>query len=188
MRNGDPASTIAGDLAQLPGIDGILVVNGVNGERIITPNGVAPIDSLTGALLAEDGLFKQYVAPMTHKLLGGRCKFRQISIGSKRYDLMVMPIANDPNQVKRRSVIALLLDRSWLLNQVPSKMDSLSRESSQLLFWASSPRNTQWAQSIGIVAGSDTLWWSGPKVDIKDQQALWPLSDVKIFSIIRKLN
>ena len=186
LKNGNSLMEIKAELGRLPGQNGVLIVDGIRRERQLTQQVAAPIDELSGALLSDEGLFKHYLSPMTHRLLGGRCQYRQLNVGGKMYDLIIMPIENDPKKTEQRSIIALLLDRSWLLRQVPEIMDSLSRESTQLLFWTTSPKNDQWEQSIGILSGKDTLWWSGPIVEIKDWHSLYPLQDVKILSSIRK--
>jgi len=68
---------------------------------------------------------------------------------------------------------------------LPSKLDSLARESTQLLFWAQSPQNHDVIQALGVLNGADTLWWMGPKnVNVGITQGLWPFPDIQVHTFV----
>lgn len=186
--DGVTAKEILEGMKVLPGVIGALVADIQETEYWTSTKDTVPWDDLAKSLLCDEGLFKLYKSPMTHKMLGGKCKFRQITVSKKKFHLMVRAFQPDLSDSTSRTVIGLVLDPAWLVKQIPSKMDSLARESAQLLFWAASPTNNQWEQSIGIICGNDTLWWAGPKdVEIKCIQALWPFQDIAVQSNIRSI-
>ena len=186
--DGVTGKEILEEMQILPGVNGALVAHIQEAEYWTNTKDTVPWNDLAKSLLGDESLFKLTKSPMTHKMLGGRCKFRQITISKKKFPLMVRAFQPDLSDSTSHTIIGLILDPDWLVKQIPSKMDSLARESSQLLFWAASPTNNQWEQSIGIISGSDTLWWAGPKdVEIKCMQALWPFQDIAVQSNIRSI-
>jgi hypothetical protein len=128
----------------------------------------------------------KYESPMMHRKVGGQVHFMRMRLGDVVYGMMVRYIVTKPN-LPPSGFITLILDRDWLVRRIPSEMDSLAHESQQLLFWAPSARNSLVEQSLGIIQGGDTLWWSGRKdVKVTNIQAILPFSEIEIHSFVRK--
>jgi len=185
LRDNASSAPILESLSKLPGVKSTVIAD----NRISPPNNIAQdIAKLEEALLNEARLFKTFRSPMMHKLLGGKCMWERIKAGDKKLDVIAhgfYPVQNDNT---KKVVVAVVLDKAWFLPQIPTIMDSLARENTQLLFWGPSPTNSLWAQTLGIVAGKDTLWWQGPKdVTVECVQVLWPFESIEIHSHLHNI-
>lgn len=194
VRAGKSAEEVVKRLSQLPGVRGAVILFTGQQEDAQWPDSLVRFDILAGQLFnTERGArAKEYLAPMMHRTLGGKVAPAQVLTGDKyqRLDLLVRyvydkPVSESPHAV---SIICLAPDPEWLMAQIPSAMDSLYRENAQLLFCAASPLNKVWEQSLGVIAGKDTLWWVGRKdVKVGNEQILWPFENIKVASYVHTL-
>ena len=176
-------------LSALPGVKAA-VLSRVNGRGEQFPEGAVKIKSFDSALFhqLEDRALNS-TTPMLRRAVGGKARFAEAptSVDSAA-DLLVRYVVSDTSKPPAVA-ISLILDEKWLLDQIPSAMDSLYRENVQLLFAAASPLNKIWEQSLGVIAGSDTLWWVGRKdVKIANEQILWPFENIRVPSYVHTLN
>lgn len=187
LNSGTSPAAILKTLSGLPGVKGA-VLSRVEGQSVQFPEGMAKLDSFDLAVFKrmEDNPVNP-VSPMMKRTVGGKVRFAQAPTGGGMADLLVRYVVTDTTRIT--AAISLMLDEKWLIAQIPSAMDSLYRENVQLLFAAASPRNKIWEQSLGIVAGEDTLWWVGRKdVKIANEQILWPFESIRVPSYVHTLN
>jgi len=186
LSSGAKAADIVASLKSLPGIRGVVVMG--NGEAQ-WPDSLVKMDALSSILFNSRQSDKPTSqVPMTQRTVGGKVHFQQVPMGDKFLDLMVRYVHADSLPKIPTAAISLVMDRQWLIAQVPAAMDSLYRENSQLLFCAASPLNHLWEQSLGVVAAKDTLWWIGRKdVTVRNVQPIWPFPGVEIYSYVHTL-
>ena len=173
-------------LSSLPGVKGA-VLSRVEGESDQFPEGMAKLDSFARAVFRrmEDNPVNP-VSPMMKRTVGGKVRFARAPTGGGMADLLVRYVVIDTTRIT--AAISLILDQKWLVDQIPLTTDSLYRENVQLLSAAASPRNTIWEQSLGVIAGEDTLWWVGRKdVKIRNEQVLWPFDNIVVASYVHTL-
>ncbi len=186
LNSGASTSSVLKMLSGLPGVKGA-VLSRVEGESVQFPEDLAQLDSFSRAVFTrmEDNPVNP-VSPMMKRTVGGKVRFAQAPTGGDRADLLVRYIVMDTTRIT--AAISLILDQKWLVDQIPSAMDSLYRENVQLLFAAASPQNKILEQSLGVIAGKDTLWWVGPKnVNVTNTQTLWPFASIEIASYVHTL-
>ena len=188
LQGGGPADDVVKSLATLPGVKGAFVTR-TQGKSAEFPQGIVKFETLNLALFSrlEDRALTSRT-PMLNRVVGGKVRFDQApTVSDTAADLLVRFMISDTSKPPT-GAIALILDPQWLIAQIPAAMDSLYRENVQLLFAAASPRNKIWEQSLGIIAGKDTLWWVGRKdVKIANEQVLWPFEDIKIPSYVHTI-
>ncbi|HEY3296973.1 MAG TPA: hypothetical protein VGL38_16185 [bacterium] len=174
-------------LCALPGVKAA-VLSRHKGQSVQFPQATVKLDSFDVAVFKRmKGNPMHPVAPMMHRTVGGKVRSAEVSTGIGTADLLVRYIAADTAQ-SPAAAISLVMDPKWLISQIPSAMDSLYRENSQLLFCAASPTNHLWEQSLGVVADKDTLWWTGRKdVKITNVQSLGPFSGIDVYSYVHTL-
>jgi len=183
---GQPYKDAVNKLGNLPGIKKAFMVSRLEGKTFGIDNESLEYSEFAQVLL-QDRHFKTYESPMMGRTLGGKCKFERVKTGNKKYNIMMKPFQIDSQDDNSRIAIGVILDKSWLLDRIPDEMEKLARENSHLLFWADSPRNKQYQQSIGIITGEDTLYWAGSKdVKVGNIQALWPFIAINIHSDLKK--
>jgi hypothetical protein len=170
----------------LPGIEGVVFCTS-SGEVVQSPDGLVEGKTFGDYIFGRSEATSQARSPMMQRIMGGQIRFISAKLAEKPLDYMVRYIRTEVAQPPR-AAICLLLDMDWLLARIPSQMDSLAHENAQLLFWATSPTNRIEEQSLGIVHGSDTLWWSGRKdVKVTNKQALWPFAEIEVHSWVHPL-
>ncbi|MCX6601829.1 MAG: hypothetical protein NT025_09775 [bacterium] len=178
---GTPLKAIAKDLQSLPGIKGVVIVNS-NGEAAQNPEGLVQGKVFSEFILKRPEAISHARAPMTKRKMGGQIRFITTEPADKALNLMVRYVRSVSDETPQ-AAICLVLDINWLLSKIPSQMDSLAHENCQLLFWAASPTNNFEEQSLGIIHGSDTLWWSGRKdITVTNKQILWPFEEIEIHT------
>jgi hypothetical protein len=184
LRSGKDPKSVVRSLSQHAGVSGsALILPDGSGEQY--PTGVVPIDTLRTVILKRTrNKPPEPVSPMQHRTVGGIAWYAHIPAINSGIDAMVRTIDGDSTG-KPSGAVMIFLDERWLISQIPGAMDSLYRENSQLLFCAASPTNHKWEQSLGVVAGTDTLWWVGRKdVKIHNVQVLWPFLQIKVPSYV----
>jgi len=126
---------------------------------------------------------------MLKRTLGGQVRYKTFEQGDQSLYFLVRYLLRD-TLAPPDGAVFLLLDPDWFRGQIVSRMDSLTRENRQLLFWAASPTNSLKEQSLGVVWGTDTLWWAGPKnVKITTVEPLWPFGGVaSVHSFLRTIS
>ena len=160
-------------LRLLPGIKGVVFCGGSEGV-VQSPEGLVEGETFSEFILNRQEAIFQARSPMMQRMMGGQVRSIRARLPEKSLDLMVRYVRTEVGQPPRVA-ICLVLDIDWLLARIPSQMDSLAHENAQLLFWAASPTNRFEEQSLGIIHGSDTLWWSGRKdIEMTNKQGLWP--------------
>jgi hypothetical protein len=191
MNSGKSAKDVLNDLRQLPGIRGGVVLFAGKKEDVQWPDSLVQFNILAEQLFnTERGARKKdYLAPMMHRTLGGKVAPERVLTGDKYESLdLLARYVYEPDATHASSIICVVLDPQWLIAQVPSMMDSLYRENAQLLYFAASPLNTFREQSLGIVAGKDTLWWVGRKdVKIEIDRNVWPFRNILIPSYVHTI-
>lgn len=135
---------------------------------------VIPSDSLNANLNVFGKKGSGGGARMMRRTVGGLTRFKQVEIGNDLHIVMVRYLGTYyPNYSS--AVIGLVLNMDWFFPQVPSLLDSLAQNSTNLLFFAPAPEDTFWInnedkyaapgdnfkQTIGVLNGEDTLWWHG---------------------------
>jgi hypothetical protein len=169
---------IAAELNALPGVRGTVFV------RVTETDGAFRIpDSTVTDEIFPDRFLEDLERPlawrstMLKRTLGGQVRWKTFKPGDESRYFMVRYLLRDTLSPPDAAIF-LALDPDWFRAQIVSRMDSLAHENRQLLFWAASPTNHIKDQSLGVVAGSDTLWWAGPKdVKVTCVQPLWPFGD-----------
>lgn len=153
-------------------------------EKLFNPYDKSIIEEYKALKLDAKRQPKIFKAPMMHRTVGGKVSFVGFSVDKERYDLLTRIFWQD-STAGISGAISLVLDPNWLVHQIPTVMDSLFRENSQLLFWAPSPLNDLVDQSIGVICEGDTLWWNGNKdVEVGNVQFMWPIEAIRIHSYI----
>jgi len=188
------------DLKSLPGTNAVVISRSDGKEGHQLPKDAVNMKDFTEKLFNpyDKSVLKKYKefkldakrqpkiskSPMMHRTVGGKVSFVGFSVDKDRYDLLTRILWQD-STAGISAAISLVLDPDWLVRQIPTVMDSLFRENSQLLFWAPSSRNNLVDQSIGIIHEGDTLWWKGNKdVEVGNIQVMWPILAIKIHSYI----
>ncbi|NQT34631.1 HAMP domain-containing histidine kinase [bacterium] len=184
------------DLKELPGVLDVFYLN-LQQQTVMHVNKEIPIDSILKS--SEWEKKTGGTNGSSRRKLGGLTRFKKI----KDYSLFVRPIGiYDPAVPKE--VIGYVLDKEWLLSRLPERLDSLGRNSINLTLFApyvsDSMRSLQddpyicpggWKQTIGVVHGKDTLWWSGDPIEKIEFGAgffqtgyVWDMEefDIKIFA------
>ena len=191
LASGKPAKELVKSLGGLPGVKGAVILFTGESEAAQWPDSLVQFDVLAGQLFnTERGVSKKdFVAPMMHRTLGGKVAPQRVLTGDKYQHLdLLARFVYGPDDSHAASIICLVLDPQWLIAQIPAVMDSLYRENAQLLFAAASPLNKLWEQSLGVIAGKDTLWWVGRKdVKIRNEQFLWPYENIRVPSYVHTL-
>jgi len=173
-------------LRLLPGIKGVVSCSS-GGETVQSPEGLVEGKTFSEFIFGRSEATSQAQSPMMQRMIGGQVRFIRAQLPDEALDLMVRYVRTNVGQ-SPRAAICLVLDIDWLLARIPSQMDSLAHENAQLLFWAASPTNHLEEQSLGIVHGSDTLWWSGRKdIKVTNKQALWPFAGIEVYSWVHPL-
>jgi hypothetical protein len=183
LATGTDPKLLVEELRSLPGIKGV-VFSSRDGRDLQSPEGLVDLRALGDSVFNWHQSCRPFKSPMMHRKLGGQVQFVWPKQDSKRVNLLVRYVCSDTTRPPT-AAFSLVLDPQWLVAQIPSQMDSLARESVQLLFYAASPTNKFWEQSLGIIY-KDTLWWSGPKdVEVANMQPLWPFVDIWVYSHVR---
>ncbi|MBM3324700.1 MAG: hypothetical protein FJY66_03445 [Calditrichaeota bacterium] len=186
FRAGTGPKEIVDILQRLPGIEGVLFC-GAGGETVQSPEGLVDGKTFGEFIFNRSEATSQARSAMMQRIMGGQIRFIRAELAGKSLDLMVRYVRTEEAQPPS-AAICLLLDMEWLLARIPSEMDSLAHENAQLLFWVASPTNRTQEQSLGIIHGSDTLWWLGRKnIKVTNRQALWPLPEIEVHSWIHPL-
>lgn len=180
---------LAKRLSKLPGVKAGITMNSKDGKCFIETMQKGLDEKIVKSWMDDERLFKTYLSPMMHKMLGGKCRYEWFDLDSEQESALVRAFYPKSNDQTEKVILAVVLDKSWLIPQIPVLLDSLYRENAQLLFWADSPTNKFWKQTIGIVNGHDTLWWVGERQDYISRcaQVLWPFEDIKIESGLMKI-
>jgi len=178
---------IAAELNALPGVRGTVCVSKKGDESRIPENVVS--DEVFPDRFFED--LERPLAwrgPMLKRTMGGQVRYKTFEQGEKSLYFIVRYLLHD-TLAPPDAAIFLAMDPDWFRAQIVSRMDSLTRENRQLLFWAASPTNKLKEQSLGVTWGRDTLWWAGPKdVEVTCTQALWPFAgQATVHSFIRSV-
>jgi hypothetical protein len=189
LSSGTNAADIVNALKNLPGITGAVVISTKDGGDAQWPDSLVRLNALQSILFnSAASRESKTVSPMTHRTLGGKVKYQQVPMGDEMLDIYVRYVHQDTLSKLPEAAICLVMDRKWLIAQIPAAMDSLYRENSQLLFCAASPINHLWEQSLGVVANKDTLWWVGRKdVTVRNVQPIGPFSGIEVYSYVHTL-
>jgi hypothetical protein len=180
---------IAAELNALPGVRGTVFV------RVTETDGAFRIpDSTVTDEIFPDRFFEDLERPlawrstMLKRTLGGQVRYKTFKQGERSLYFMVRYLLHDTLSPPDAAIF-LALDPGWFRAQIVSRMDSLTRENRQLLFWAASPTNKFKEQSLGVTWGRDTLWWAGPKdVKVTCMFALWPfVGQAEVHSFLRSV-
>jgi hypothetical protein len=191
LKSGTDPVEVVKTLRELPGIKGVVVHTDVpdgKGATVQWPDSLVNLDAFLSILLnSKASEMTKTLSPMTHRTVGGTVKFQQVPMGDSWLDLMVRYVPSETLPIPM-AVISLVMDKNWLIKQIPAAMDSLYRENSQLLFCAASPTNKIWEQSLGVVTKTDTLWWTGRKdVKVLNVQPLSHFSGLDVYSYVHTL-
>lgn len=183
-------------LEGLPGVNCVILLNredcniASKGGFVLASNleGLDLHNELIKQVIDKERLYRSFQSPMMHRMLGGKCMYETISFEDVQHHTLTRGFLPNPQDSTDRAALVFVLERTWLTDQIPALMDSLYRENPHLLFWADSPTNDKWKQSIGIVADKDTLWWVGKRTDVTIELdfALWPFENILIKSKVER--
>ncbi len=183
-RNGSPPLPILQRLQKLPGVKSVLFSVPGSQTSVQLPAGELPLTRLDSNLFQQLQATHHSWAPIMHAVVGGKTKFIRLHIGDAQYSLFTRYIKPDTTKPPT-AAFSLLLDPAWLVKILPPQLDSLARESTQLLFFAPSPQNHEAIQSLGLIHGTDTLWWLGPKnVNVVIKQGLWSFPEIEVHTFV----
>lgn len=183
----DLPEAIATELNALPGVRGTVFVRVAETDAAVRiPEGIVSDDVFPDQFLEHLEKPLAWRAPMLKRMLGGQVRYVTLEQGNETLYFLVRYVMHD-TLAPPDAAIFLAMDPNWFRAQIVARMDSLAHENRQLLFWAASPTNTFKEQSLGILWGSDTLWWVGPKnVEVTCKQVLWPFAGLaEVHSFIR---
>lgn len=168
-------------LLKLPGVLDAFYLD-LSESQGVSVNNLVHIDSLLKKLdLSQSQYSSGGGAPMMRRLVGGLTRFKSVKSEAGKLPLLVR-YAGGFYPDKATEIIGVVLDREWYVSQLPTLLDSLARDNSNLLFFAHRDLDTTWAnvedpygtpggafkQTIGVLDGKDTLWWYGDrKMDMK---------------------
>ncbi len=156
LGKGQEPGRILQDLSVLPGVNAA-VLNELEGEIFQYPVGVYQVSDLQSKFVEFQEEAISYVHPILRRKVGGLTRFVKWATGTDTLDIMVRYAEAEGAE---NMVLGLVLDADWLIEQIPSFMDSLARENVSILFWSQSSPDLN-EQTIGVTYGSDTLWWQG---------------------------
>ncbi|MBC8465545.1 HAMP domain-containing histidine kinase [bacterium] len=159
------------DLASLPGVKDAFYIRLLDMD-VRSVNEILP-QGLLQKLDMRENKHCGGAAQMMRRLVGGLTRFNSIEFDGQRFPLMVRYIGTYyPSRAEE--IIGIVLDEEWFVNQIPGRLDSLAKNSTNILFMAPQPPDTQWfsdddpykefwKQTMGVIHGKDTLWWYGDK-------------------------
>lgn len=183
---------IAAELNSLPGVRGTVFVRILvyteTGEAFRIPESTVTDEVFPDRFTEDLERPLAWRAPMLKRTLGGQVRYKTFKQGEGSLYFIVRYLLHD-TLAPPNAAIFLAMDPDWFRAQIVSRMDSLTRENRQLLFWAASPTNTFKEQSLGVTWGRDTLWWAGPKdVKVTPLFALWPfVGQAAVHSFLRSV-
>jgi len=180
---------IAAELNALPGVRGTVFVSKTEtGGAFRIPESTVTDEVFPDRFYERLERPLAWRAPMLKRTMGGQIRYVTIEQGEKSLYFIVRYLLHD-TLAPPDAAIFLAMDPDWFRAQIVSRMDSLTRENRQLLFWAASPTNTFKEQSLGVTWGRDTLWWAGPKdVEVTPLFALWPFAgQAAVHSFLRSV-
>ena len=166
-----PDESTMRNLLNLPGVKDVFYIN-LQDTNVCAVKNIIP-DSLMMKLDMRGKKHCGGAAQMMRRLVGGLTRFRSVEFDERRFPLMVRYVGTYyPDRANE--VIGLVLDEEWFIDQIPAKLDSLAKNSTNLLFMAPQPPDTQWfkdddpykdiwKQTMGVLHGTDTLWWYGDR-------------------------
>jgi hypothetical protein len=187
--HGDLPEAIAPELNALPGVRGTVFVKvAETGSAFQIPDGIVNETIFPDRFFEDLERPLAWRAPMLKRTMGGQVRYKTFEQGDESLYFVVRYIMHDTLSPPDAAIF-LALDPEWFRGQIVARMDSLARENRHLLFWAASPTNTFEEQSLGILWGSDTLWWAGPKnIKVTNRQPLWPFAEkAAVHSFIRSI-
>ena len=186
---GGQPQEIATKLNALPGVRGTVFVSKTEtGGAFRIPESTVTDEIFPDRFLEDLERPLAWRGPMLKRTLGGQIRYKTFEQGEGYLYFIVRYLLHD-TLAPPDAAIFLAMDPDWFRAQIVSRMDSLTRENRQLLFWAASPTNTFKEQSLGVTWGRDTLWWAGPKdVKVTPLFALWPfVGQAAVYSSIRSI-
>jgi signal transduction histidine kinase len=174
------------ELANLPGVLEAFYLNLSESQGVIV-NNLVSVDTLLVKLDLRQNEHSGGGSPMMRRLVGGITRFKDVKSETGRLPLLIR-YAGSYYPALSNEIIGLVLDKEWYIKQLPSLLDSLARDNTNLLFFAHRDMDKTWAnvedpyaspgnafkQTIGVLNGKDTLWWYGDrKMDMKYRDSEW---------------
>ncbi len=178
LADGKEPGQIIKDLSVLPGVDASIIAE-IGGEIYQYPVGLYQVDDLKSQIEEFEEDANWYPHPILRRKVTGLTRFVKWKAGQDSLNLMLR-YAEEAGAEKK--VLGLVLDPTWILDQIPAFMDSVIKEDPLLLFW-SVPKERQ-EQTIGITYQGDTLWWDdNSSLDTKSyRQPAWLLNGMFVHA------
>jgi len=133
-------------LAELPGIEAVVVAAGLSESSFTLPPNFGLSDNNYQKLVADtfvqrkDYGAKAMKIAVHHRLLGGIYRDRYMELRTSRGEqCALVRILNGDSVLSSRLTIGYILDFQWLRGQIPILMDSLSRDNTVLTFVTGPP-------------------------------------------------
>ena len=146
------------DLSYLPGVKTAIVCD-LEGDCAQYPDDMYDLEQALPCFVEHKEGATYYSHPILRRKVGGLTRFHKFSQDGDSVDIMVR-YGEVPGT--ENSILGLVLDTEWLLEQIPAFMDSVFREDQTLLFWSKTIPDLC-EQALGITYHGDTLWWKGDR-------------------------
>jgi len=193
-------------LTELPGVQDAFYLD-FTAHRSLSVNNIIPDTVLISKLdkFGKKGGGGAHF--MSRRVIGGLAKFKSIKVNDQSYTVMIRYVGTYyPNRATE--AIGMVLDKKWYFDRIPAMLDSLAKNSSNLLWFAYCPPdtfwgdvddpyaavNSAWKQTIGVLHKKDTLWWYGDRTMDMGYEPLpgshvgrWEHKHVDNFGIVIKL-
>ncbi|NQU05509.1 MAG: HAMP domain-containing histidine kinase [Calditrichaeota bacterium] len=188
------------NLVQLSGVLDAFYINFEN-QNAVSSNKLIPDQLLIEKLDMRDKPAGG-ASQITRRLIGGLTRFRRVKVNDEaKYPVMIRYLDTFYPSYATEA-IGLVLDEKWLVDQIPSRLDSLMKNNTNMLFFAPTPPDTVWGQqedpyacpggtwkqTAGVLYAGDTLWWYGnrkPSERDKGYAIKQPLQGFDLSTFVR---
>ena len=197
IRSGTPALSAVTGKETTPGTKGIIVASRGSNGSFTYPVDMHLTTEQYEELLADD-LFKDHgrsYLPFARSRIGGfEYPCYTLILPTGNLHLLLRAIQIDSSDTTSRITFGFILDKQWLLSQIPPVMDSLNRENVVMLPFQN-PRQNVWRHFIEIrdKDGKDQIgkliWSTGSNEEHEMivNASIWPFYD-EIKIAVRNVN
>jgi len=179
------------NLATRPGVKDAFLLN-LENRTLKSLHHTISDTALLNKLDVRKGMGADSSFTTLRRTIGNATKIRRVTEGSNAWPVLVRYVGNQyPAYTKE--VLGYVLDENWYIQQIAPRLDSLTRENKQMLWFYSTNKDTNalkpgeryatpddesFQLTAGVLRGSydvwetggaDTIWWYGDhKLPVKD--------------------